>query len=327
MRKISIIVPIYNAEKFLSRCVNSVLNQNYENIEVILVDDGSIDKSGKICDEYAKKDKRIRVIHQKNSGVSAARNTGIDNATGDYIEFLDSDDEILPNLYNDLIPCIENNGLDILVFNSQRVKDNKIKTSKHTGKFYIDNKYNALIKEFSNDGGCVWNKIYKRKVVENVRFPEGRLFEDTATGYRFIENADTVGYIDKVYYNYYYNSNSITNTSFNVRNRWDYVLAREEVFLYCVDKKLPCNKANSFLLKALLSCLTAIYANNVSDEYLEETKLKIRKYRNSNSYVNLGFKYKLFLYCFDKVDAIHILSAKTSKWAKRIQSFAKNLKY
>lgn len=107
MKKISVIVPVHNAERYLERCVNSIIRQDYINMEIILVDDGSTDSSGKVCDDFAKNNINIKVVHQSNSGVSAARNTGISYATGEYINFLDSDDELLPDLFNDLIPLME----------------------------------------------------------------------------------------------------------------------------------------------------------------------------------------------------------------------------
>ena len=318
MKKLSVVVPVYNVEEYLKRCVDSIINQNYPNIEIILVDDGSKDSSGKICDILAAKDKRIKVIHQSNGGLSAARNTGIDNATGDYIDFLDSDDELLPNVFNDLIPLLEQNNLDIMIYASKKIKKGKIKKEKHTGQFVIWDRKTALINDLSNDGGCVWNKVYTRKAIGNVRFPVGRLFEDTATGYKFVANCNKVGFIDKVYHNYYYNPNSITNTSFNVKARWDYVIAREEIYNYCVYNKLPSEKVNGFLIKALLSCLTAIYANNDKNNkiYYEKVCKLLNKYKNNYNSKNLGFKYKVFLFSFGKVDLIHKISAKLSKYAK-----------
>lgn len=321
MKKLSVVVPVYNVEQYLKRCVDSIINQNYPNIEIILVDDGSKDSSGKLCDFFAKQDKRIKVIHQTNGGLSSARNTGIENASGYYINFLDSDDELLPNIFNDLIPLMEKNGLDIIVYSSQKIKNGNIKKEKHTGKFVVWDRKTALVNDLSNDGGCVWNKIYSKKAIDNVKFPVGRLFEDTATGYKFIANSDKVGYIDKVYHNYYYNPDSITNTSFNVKARWDYVLAREEVYNYCVNNNLPSEKVNGFLIKALLSCLTAIYANNDENNkiYYDKIKklLKIYTFEYSDKY--LSFKYKIFLYSFDKFDFIHKISAKLSKYAKFIK--------
>ena len=115
--KISIIVPVYNAEKYLVECLNSLVEQTYKNIEIILIDDGSIDNSAKICDEYAKKDERIKVVHQKNSGVSVARNNGLDMHTGDYVMFVDSDDWIELNTCEILINNIISNDKDILIYN------------------------------------------------------------------------------------------------------------------------------------------------------------------------------------------------------------------
>ena len=290
-------------------------------MEIILVDDGSTDSSGKVCDDFAKNNINIKVVHQSNSGVSAARNTGISYATGEYINFLDSDDELLPDLFNDLIPLMEKNKLDIIVYSSQKVKDGNIKKEKHTGNFVVWDKNTALIKEFSNDGGCIWNKIYSKKAINNVRFPVGRLFEDTATGYKFIANCDKVGHIDKVYHNYYYNPNSITNTSFNVKARWDYVLAREEVYNYCIKNNLPYEKVNGFLIKALLSCLTAVYANNDKNNqiYFNNIKILLKKYTFKYSKKYLSPKYKLFLVLFEKFDFFHKISAKLSKYAKFIK--------
>ena len=112
MKKISVIVPIYNTEKYLKRCFDSILSSTYENLEVILVDDGSPDNSGKICDEYAARDSRIRVIHKKNGGLSSARNAGLDIATGDYVTFVDSDDYIASDIYEKLVACMID-GVDI----------------------------------------------------------------------------------------------------------------------------------------------------------------------------------------------------------------------
>ena len=121
MSKISVIVPVYKAEKFLSNCIKSILNQTYHDLEVILVDDGSPDSSGQICEEYAKKDNRIKVIHQKNAGVAAARNVGLDLATGDYITFVDSDDYIRPQMYEKMLKCAQNNHCDLVMCDCMKV--------------------------------------------------------------------------------------------------------------------------------------------------------------------------------------------------------------
>ena len=319
MKKLSVIVPVYNVEKYLERCVNSIINQNYENMEIILVDDGSKDSSGKLCDVLAKRDNRIKVIHQKNGGLSAARNTGLNNAVGDYIDFLDSDDELLPNLFNDLIPLMEEYELDMISYGLQKVNPNKIKKGKHTGKFIVWDGKTALIDEIMHDGACVTNKIYTKKAIGNIKFPVGRLFEDTAVSFKFIANCSKVGIIDKAYYNYYYNPNSISNTSFNVKARWDFVLAREDVYKYCLENNLPSENANSFLIKSLLSCLTALYANGDSGDYFKTINEMMDKYKCSCSYKCLNLKYKIFLFTYGKFDFIHKAGAKLSKWSKIVK--------
>lgn len=140
MKKISIIVPVYKVESYLSRCIDSILAQTYQNFELMLVDDGSLDRCGEICDNYAKKDDRIKVIHQPNRGVSAARNAGLDLATGDYIGFVDSDDYISINMYSDMIKLLEVNGLDIIICTAFVVKGYKVKGSTGDGRLTIYDK-------------------------------------------------------------------------------------------------------------------------------------------------------------------------------------------
>ncbi|MCF0156053.1 MAG: glycosyltransferase, partial [Veillonella sp.] len=132
MSKISVIVPIYNVEPYIHQCVDSIINQTYKDLEIILVDDGSPDNCGKICDEYAAKDDRVKVIHRPNGGLSAARNSGLDVATGEYIAFVDSDDYIACNMYSDMMEFMLKHKLDIVVCSSYRVKNSKIKEEKYT---------------------------------------------------------------------------------------------------------------------------------------------------------------------------------------------------
>lgn len=187
---ISVIVPIYKVEAYLRRGIDSILAQDYPNMEVILVDDGSPDNCGKICDEYAKKDTRIRVIHKTNGGVSSARNAGLDVAKGEYISFIDSDDSILPYMYSTMIKVIENNNLDIVTCGVQRIKlGEKIKETYGDGSVRIVDGREALIDCLANDGAAVWNKVYAKKAIGDVRFPVGRVFEDSVASYLFLANA------------------------------------------------------------------------------------------------------------------------------------------
>lgn len=328
MDKISIIIPVYNVEKYLARCVDSVLMQNYENMEIILIDDGSPDKSGDICDAYARQDNRIIVIHQKNKGLSGARNSGLDISTGKYITFIDSDDSIMPDMFSTMINIMEQNNLDILFCNSVRVKNNDtyILVQKDN-KFKIIEKDKILCETLANGGGSVWGAIYSRKAIGNYRFPEGRLFEDSAVKYKFIANAERIGEIENIYYKYYYNPESITQTSFSPKARWDYVLALREAFEYASKTKSPSiNASKSIYLKSLLSCLTAVYASNNkadSDKYFPLIEKEIYKHRDRQSYAYLNLKYKLYLYFFGKANFIHIVGAKLSKIFKDFRKLVK----
>lgn len=323
---LSVIVPIYNVEKVLRRGVNSILAQDYNPMEVILVDDGSPDNCPEICDEYATKDERIKVIHKPNGGLSSARNAGLDKAKGEYISFIDSDDSILSNMYSEMIGKLEENNLDMIGCKAQRVKKGKIKGSPDSGKLKILDARYELIDCLKNDGGSVWSKIYKKEVVGTVRFPEGRNFEDTAVMFKFIANAKRIGFLNKTFYNYFYNDNSITQTSFKAKARWDYVLARKDALDYTIEHNLPCVKeCESMYAKALLSCLTAVYANGSKEEkesYVPKIKtilLELRKKEGINC--KLNSKYRLWLLFCGRIDAIHIISAKISFISKKLKKY------
>lgn len=174
---ISVIIPVYQVEKYLERCINSVINQTYDNLEIILIDDGSKDKSGKICDEYSKIDSRILVVHTENQGVSSARNTGIDNATGDYVLFCDADDFVQSDWCDRLYRSFKSMTNVLPVCNYYRICGNILKTNKKD----ICDAYDEIItsKDFFllNKGellGIPWNKLYSRNIIENnkIRFNE-----------------------------------------------------------------------------------------------------------------------------------------------------------
>lgn len=220
--KISVIVPIYKVEKYLNRCVDSILNQSYKNIEVILVDDGSPDNCGKICDEYLLKDNRIRVIHKENGGLSSARNAGLEIATGEYIGFVDSDDWIEPKMYETLIEnAIKYNAeisvggvVDLLEENDnytiiKSTFDEKIDVQ-------VLNNEEAM-KKFFLGSWSAWDKIYKRKVHEKIRFPEGMINEDEAIAMKILDNSEKIVYTNEVFYNYIRRPNSITTSEFSER--------------------------------------------------------------------------------------------------------------
>lgn len=212
--KLSIIIPVYQSKKYIERCINSVLSQSYSDFEMILVDDGSTDGSAEICDEAARRDSRIMVIHRNNGGLSTARNTGIEGASGEYITFIDSDDEINPDTFHaNMIQLEENQQIDLLeypvIIHPGTEKAKILMFSEKT--VYDTDVFTDWIKSEGYRHCYAWNKIYKRYLFENIRFPEGETFEDAAICPLIIEKCRTIKYSDKGMYIYHTNSQGITN--------------------------------------------------------------------------------------------------------------------
>lgn len=218
---ISIIVPIYKVEKYLDECINSIIKQTYNNIEIILVDDGSPDDCGNICDKYAKEDNRIKVIHKKNGGLSDARNKGIDVAKGKYITFIDSDDyveiEYIEKLYNAIK---ENNTLisqcSILKVNNQKEIKNKLGYEENCIKTGIE-MINDLYSKHLIENIVVWNKMYNMELFKELRFPFGKIHEDEFTTYKIFYNVDEVAIINNYLYNYRQTDESIIGRKFSTK--------------------------------------------------------------------------------------------------------------
>lgn len=322
MELISVIVPVYNVESYVAECIESIQNQTYMNLEIILVNDGSTDASGDICDQYAAYDERIQVIHKENAGVSAARNTGIESANGDYIGFVDSDDYIAPTMYEDMLKLMAEHDLDIIECTAFRNNGDTNIEGCNDGSLEIFNRDEALRMAMYDCFVAVWSQLYKRRVISDVRFPVGRKFEDSAVSYLFIANTKRVGHINRCLYYYRLNPNSTTQTSFDPKSRWDFVLGYEERLQYAIDHQLPyVDDCNSLLMKAVLSCLTAYYAKPTGNQvYYDKCKRMIETYRNDASYKLLNSKYKLFLWSFGRADWIHKIGARLSYLAKQVRS-------
>ena len=211
---ISVIVPVYKTEKYIKQCVDSILNQTYKNLEIILVDDGSPDGCPEICDKYAKQDDRVVVIHQNNTGLSGARNSALDICKGDYISFVDSDDWIETNAYEVLADKLATNCVDVVCFTANVIKDGKKVESRF--RYFPDGTLktaNEMVELALADevGGQVWSRIYSRKCWETVRFPEKRLYEDLAISFMpFLLIDKNVLFIDKAIYNYRMNESGIS---------------------------------------------------------------------------------------------------------------------
>ena len=203
---ISIIVPVYNVEQYLERCMTSILNQTYKKLEIILVDDGATDNSSKMCDEYARLDNRVKVIHKANGGLSDARNAGIEIATGEYIGYVDSDDWIEPDMYERMYnACIENDAQLAVCRYASEYKDKTVLGGKNTVvplnrdellKIYISGHDEYIIYN------SVWSKLFKRELVEGVQFPKGRNSEDIMYTTKAFCKLEKAVYIDSCLYHY-----------------------------------------------------------------------------------------------------------------------------
>ena len=211
---ISVIVPVYNVEAYLPRCVDSILAQTYENLEIILVDDGTRDASDKICDDYAARDPRIKVIHKKNGGLSSARNAGIDIARGEYLGFVDSDDWIEPEMYGHMLNLA-------LKYDAPLVCAGRYDFSSRRGvrtvglcpeKEEVITGMELLGRVFTWDhcDSAAWDKLYHRSLFREIRYPLGVFSEDVAMFYKLAELVDRAVMCDKPFYNYFHRPGSIT---------------------------------------------------------------------------------------------------------------------
>ena len=222
---ISIIVPVYNVEKYIVRCIDSIIGQTYKNLQIILVNDGSPDGSPAICDEYARRDSRIEVIHKQNGGLSDARNAGIECAKGEYIAFVDSDDYVhqlyIENMYN----CIKHDNSDMCVCDFHFVNEGEeafdltLKKPERSA-FHLEGLYpaeTAMKNIFNSYLVVAWNKLYRRDIFDNIKFPVGRIHEDEFVLHRIFAACSSVSILPERLYYYLQRSESITNKPYSVR--------------------------------------------------------------------------------------------------------------
>ena len=235
---ISVIVPIYKVERYLAKCIDSILAQTYSNLEIILVDDGSPDMCGEICDDYALKDERINVIHKENGGLSSARNAGIDIAQGEYIGFVDSDDYIEPYMYEKLYCAIEQNNCRLAVCNINYVFENgKVVPKCDKEKDKLMDFEEAIIEMNTYrifDMGA-WSKLYHKDLFKTIRFPVGKLSEDFFIMPQIFDKAQRISYVSTPCYNYFQRQNSITK---NKKINHDFIEAAFEQ-MHFLDEKYP----------------------------------------------------------------------------------------
>ena len=238
--KLSVIIPIYKVEGYLKRCVDSVIVQSYCNLEIILVDDGSPDNCPQMCDLYAEKDSRIKVIHKSNGGLSDARNKGIDSATGEYLVFIDSDDYIHVNMFKIMMGAILNTQSDIAVCNFEYVNEEGASLDKMNEDYPIkDILYSSNLifyEEMARPRYCdwvvAWNKIYKKSIFQTLRYPVGIFNEDEYVANELYRNEYKVVGVSDVLYYYVQRSGSIMNTASKIKlaDGVDALLKRSELW-------------------------------------------------------------------------------------------------
>lgn len=243
---ISIIVPVFNVEKYIEKCLKSLINQTYKNIEVIIIDDGSTDSSGIICDKYSKYDKRIKVIHRKNEGVSTARNEGMKQAKGDYIFFIDSDDYLDFDVIDKMVEELEN--ADIIKISHKLIKDNKeIRRILNVGIFSKEEYIEKVLT--GNIGGHSWGYLLSRDIVNEVYFDKNTsCMEDTLFIVNCILKVDKIKCIDTSFYNHIINENGITASANRIeKNINDYMYSLNEI-----EKILKKININNYYKKDIL---------------------------------------------------------------------------
>ena len=269
---VSVVIPVYNVQEYIEKCINSLINQTYSNIELILVDDGSIDNSGNICDNWSNKDSRIKVIHKENGGLSSARNEGLKYVNGQYVMFVDSDDYISTNAIKEMISVIQSKNADIVISNRIHFYDDgtEIVKYKQLNDIFIMNSEQA-IKEmnynrcFDMSAHC---KLYKSSLFKNIKFPIGKLSEDMFVMYKIFDKADIIIYFPKPLYYYYQRSGSISKTP---KLNYDYVQAFKEQMEY-IRERYP-SLINLTNATYALSHMTIYNAVIVNGGRIEKEKL------------------------------------------------------
>ena len=277
--RISVIVAVYNIEAYLERCVYSVCRQTYQNLEIILVDDGSTDKSGELCDRMAGEDERIRVIHKKNGGLADARNAGMDAATGNLIAFVDGDDYIDTDMYEKMLGVMLKEKADTAICRYRRVytdgtQDDStdrviVWEGQEALQYYIEERDEYDIQN------AAWNKLYRRKVLENLRFPLGKWYEDIMFTTKALSNADKCVYLDSACYNYIIDrEGSIMNAQVNSHTFTDHIPAYQEKtrFLQALGRQDLADIHTYFFYKRLLLFYNQLKKGALPDkkEYMDK---------------------------------------------------------
>lgn len=302
---VSIIVPVYNVEQYLKECIESILAQTWKNFEVILVDDGSTDSSGKICDEYSQKKEFISVIHKKNGGLSSARNAGIDVAQGDYLAFIDSDDVVHPRYLSELVAIVKKEKADLAACN---FCVGSLCRWKNFSEVKYDIRCNEDVLKKMNDNDVVvtvaWNKLYHAKFFREygLRYPVGKIHEDMFLTPQILYYTKKMVITNVQLYFYRQRENSIMNSSFSIKqlDALDAIEFRIELFQHWNKQYLQASEYESYIRKS--NELYKKMKEEETDLYIEaqeRIKTKMKDFRNKKSIFNmLSWKYRIKLMAF-----------------------------
>ena len=294
--KISVVVPVYNVERYLLQCVDSIVNQSYRNLEIILIDDGSTDNSGKICDAYAEKDKRIRVIHQENGGAASAKNVGLRIASGEYLTFVDSDDFLEADAYSYMLSMIKEHHADVIQCSYRDV--------------YLDKQIEQIVEEdlkvcrveeylkrYTYDWTCglLWDKLYRRNLFSNIYFEEGHIIDDDFFTYQGIMNACKIVLSPQIVYNYRKRKSSVTADAKNreriIMDQLDYLVKRREN----ISLRFP--ELKTTFDKHFIDVISWMARDAYSTkESIEAIKKIIKEYMNKNNHCLIDLRTRIDLY-------------------------------
>lgn len=274
MSKISIIVPVYNVERYLSKCVDSILNQTFTDFELILIDDGSTDNSGKICDEYSEKDERIKVIHKENEGLSSARNAGIDIAVGKCLGFVDSDDYIEKDMYEILYRDICQDGVDIAICGFYNQYKDKCYEDKYILEKCVLDAEEAFKLALMSRGISLSavNKLYRKEIFKGKKFPLGKTYEDAFLVPELIISSNKISYNPVAKYYYVHRANSITTNEFRPSD-FSHPIEAYKKHLEFVRKEYP-HLENEALFRYIWSYMLVFDKMSLADNHVEEKTYK-----------------------------------------------------
>lgn len=313
---ISVVVPVYNEEAFLEKCVKSIVNQTYRNLEVILVDDGATDHSGELCDKFAAMDARIQVVHKKNGGLSDARNAGIDVATGEYLAFVDSDDFIHPKMYETMVKIMEKDQAEMAICKIAHVKEDspvnyslsipttskRMVSGKDLQNMYFDSRYTQMVV-------AAWNKIYKREYFEEIRYPKGKIHGDEYTTYKITYPCSRISIVDAPFYYYVTRDTSIMGT-FDEK-RFDLLksyIERMQYFAEHKDAELAGCFAKRFVRMAHQYQVWGQESGKDFSDISQKCKRRFEKvYRDCEKKIKISAKVRLEIYMYLKMGKTYFM--------------------